>query len=320
MRTALLSLLSVGAAGCDALRPIEAVDLEQLSPEARAQVQLGRALFFEPGLSGAGDVSCASCHDPEHYGAEPLPTSVGTGGAALSRNAPSVLNAGLKRLQFWDGRADTLEAQALGPLLADDEMGQTEAGLIDWIEAHPEGFAQAFPGEIVPTVDQVTRALAAYQRALPSPSRFDRYLQGERALFTADEAEGLSLFRRDCAFCHSGAGLGGTKLRELGEDVPWPADRRDDLGRAEVTGRASDEMVFVVPSLRNVSETGPWFHDGSVETLEEAVALMGRHQLGEDLSDREIEGLVAFLGTLRAESLPAWAYPPEASALARQGG
>ncbi|MEN0060711.1 MAG: cytochrome c peroxidase [Myxococcota bacterium] len=298
--------------GCAGLTPIPQPELADLPDETRAQVELGRTLFFDAGLSGDGTLSCASCHDPKQYGADGRTTSLGAGGEPIRRNAPSVFNAALKDFQFWDGRAATLEEQARGPLFAEVEMATTPEAVERYLGAmYAEAFGAAFPGETGPTVDQLTRALAAYERVLPAPSRFDRFLEGEREVLTDLERSGLRLFRNNCAFCHGGDGIGGDDFERLGDEIPWPNDRRQDLGRAEVTGDAADELVFVVPSLRNVTQTGPYFHDGSVETIEEAVKLMGRHQIGRDFDDTEVNALVAFLATLEAETIPPWAFAPE---------
>ncbi len=305
-------MILLGLVACNGLAPIPALSLSALSPAERAEVELGRALFFDPGLSANGEVACATCHRPGDFGAEPLATSVGIDGAVLRRNAPSVFNAALKTAQFWDGRATSLEEQALAPLLAADEMGRTEESLQALLDAEwTERFAEVYdePG---PTVDQLTRAVAAYERMLPAPSAFDRFLEGERDALSDEARRGLRRFRTSCAFCHGGPGLGGEQFERLGDERPWPADRQQDRGLEEITGDPSDRMVFVVPSLRNVSRTGPWFHDGSVETLEEAVVLMGRHQLDQEFDDTEVAELVAFLESLEAESVPEWAWPPDA--------
>ncbi len=295
--------------GCGDLDPISNPDPSELDGTERARVRLGHGLFFDPGLSGAGDVSCSSCHEPARFGADGLPRSKGTGGATVRRNSPSVFNAALKTHQFWDGRADTLEEQASGPLFATDEMGQTEEGLLAHVGAAwgPE-FELAFPGEEGPTLDQVTLALASYQRMLPRRARVDRFLDGDRGALTRTERRGYRIFRRNCTDCHDGPGAGGDKYRKLGDEVAWPRDRRADKGRFELTGDPSDEMVFVVPSLRNVAQTGPWFHDGSVESLEEAVGLMARHQLDREFTGAQTRALVSFLKTLSAEDVQAWAY------------
>lgn len=296
------------ASACTEVKTIADRDPSELDAVQRARMRLGHDLFFDPGLSGAGDVSCASCHDPERAGTDGRAKAVGTGGRMGRRNAPSTFNAALKDLQFWDGRAETLEEQAAGPLFADDEMGQTEAGLLDYVGvAYAEPLADAFPDEDGPTVAQVTVALATYQRMLPRRSRFDRFLDGDRGALSNTERRGWRLFDRNCAFCHDGPGVGGTHFEKLGDAVAWPEDRREDQGRFEITGDPDDRMVFVVPSLRNAAQTGPWFHDGSVETLERAVRLMARHQLGRTLSDRKVKAIVAFLETLDAEEPAPWA-------------
>jgi len=294
---------------CGELGSISNPDPNDLEQTELARVRLGYGLFFDPGLSGAGDVSCSSCHEPAQFGADGLPRPQGTGGVTVSRNSPSVFNAALKNRQFWDGRAETLEEQASGPLFAADEMGQTEEGLLAHVEAAwgPE-FELAFPGEDGPTLDQVTVSLASYQRMLPRRARIDRFLDGDRRALSRTERRGYRIFRRNCTDCHDGPGVGGDKLRKLGEEVAWPRDRREDKGRFELTGHPADEMVFMVPSLRNVAETGPWFHDGSVETLEEAVRLMARHQLDRTFSDAQVRALTSFLKTLTAEGVQAWAY------------
>lgn len=294
---------------CGSLEPIASPDLDALDPVDRAQVELGRALFFDPGLSADGSTSCATCHRPEVHGAETRTTSEGVGGAVGNRNAPSVLNAGLKEHWFWDGRAATLEEQAFGPLYAPVEMAQTEDGLSAHVQAtHPDALRAAFPDEPF-QIEQVGIALAAFQRTLASPSRFDRHLNGDDTALTPTEKAGAALFQRHCAVCHDGPGIGGRRIEKLGRREPWPD--QTDAGLFEVTGDPADHMRFVVPSLRNVQQTGPWFHDGQVETLDEAVRLMGRHQVGITFSEDAVQQLVAFLGSLDAEEVPAWFAPPE---------
>jgi len=298
------------ALGCTEVASIDNPDPSELDDVEFARMRLGHALFFDAGLSGSGDVSCGTCHEPEQFGADGLSRSVGDVGTQVRRNAPSTFNAALKSRQFWDGRAHTLEEQALGPLFATDEMGTDEATVLEHLSTrHVEAFDTAFPGEEGPTLEQATVALADYQRMLPRRSRFDAYLDGDRSALSRHERQGYRIFRRRCDFCHSGAGIGGSQFEVLGEEVPWPSDRRADQGRYEVTGAPADRMKFLVPSLRNVSKTAPYFHDGSVETLEDAVRLMGRHQLGRDFSGADVRALVAFLQTLDAQDVQPWAYP-----------
>ncbi len=301
--------LGLTSLGCGEVESIDNPDPEALDATELARVRLGHGLFFDPGLSGDGDVSCASCHDAAQFGADGLARSEGTGGATVRRNAPSVFNAALKERQFWDGRAETLEDQATGPLFAVDEMGQTEDGLLAHVgAAWADELALAFPGEEGPTVEQVASALAAYQRMLPRRSRFDRFLDGDRDAIGPDARRGYRIFRRNCTNCHDGAGVGGVDYAKLGKEVPWPAERRADLGLFELTGDRDDTLVFMVPSLRNVAHTGPWFHDGSVESLEEAVRLMAKHQLDRTFTGAQVRALVAFLDSLTAQGVQPWAY------------
>lgn len=303
-----MALCFLGTAACNEVSSIDNPDPSTLDEAEFARMRLGHRLFFDAGLSASGETSCATCHEPAQFGADGLPRSLGDAATHVKRNAPSTFNGALKSRQFWDGRADSLEEQALDPLLAADEMAGTEASILERVGRYDALFEAAFPGKEGPTLDQVAVALADYQRMLPRRSQFDAYLDGNRNALSRTERRGYRLFRRNCDFCHGGPGIGGEQVERLGEEVPWPEDRRDDQGRYEVTGNPSDRMKFVVPSLRNVSKTAPYFHDGSVETLEEAVRLMGRHQLGRSFSSRNVRALVAFLKTLDAEDVQPWAY------------
>jgi cytochrome c peroxidase len=301
------------AVGCRDIEAIEAPPaLEQLTSQDRARVELGQRLFFDPLLSADGTVSCASCHAPENAGADARAVSVGVGAQAGRRNAPSVFNVAYKEHLFWDGRAETLEEQALVPLRAEAEMGAKDEDVLAYLgsdEGYVVAIANAFPGQPL-GIQHVGRALAAYERQLSAPSRVDAYLGGDETALDAAETRGAEFFRGNCAFCHNGPGVGGLRFEKLGADTPWPDDRSADLGRFEVTGDEGDKLVFAVPQLRNVARTAPYFHDGSVETLEEAVELMGKHQLGMELSDGEIADVVAFLSALSADPDPRLLKPP----------
>jgi cytochrome c peroxidase len=313
LQTLSLALLLLGAYGC---RDIEAIDappaLEDLSRHDRARVELGQRLFFDPLLSADGSVSCASCHAPESAGADPRRVSIGVAGASGRRNAPSVFNVGYKEHLFWDGRANALEEQALIPLRAEGEMGAKDEDVLAYLAAdagYVTAVERAFPGEPL-GIQHVARAIAAYERQLSAPSRVDAYLTGDESALNAAETRGAEFFRSNCAFCHDGPGVGGQRFEKLGDDTPWPADRTDDLGRFEVTGDDSDKLVFAVPQLRNVARTAPYFHDGSVETLEDAVRLMAKHQLGMSLADDDVADVVAFLSALSADPDPRLLVPP----------
>ncbi|MGQ9365035.1 cytochrome-c peroxidase [Azospirillum sp. ST 5-10] len=270
----------------------------------RAKAELGRRLFADPILSADGTVSCRSCHDLARGGADPEATAVGIGGARGAVNTPTVYNAALNLAQFWDGRARTLEEQAGGPITNPLEMGGTWPDVLDRLRASPhrDAFRAAFGTE--PSEAAVREALAEYERTLiTTGSRFDAWLAGDGGALTADERTGYALFKSyGCASCHQGAAVGGNMFQRFGFFGDLFADRGAerpaDLGRYAVTGRADDRHVFKVPSLRLAVHTAPYFHDGSVATLPEAVRLMGRYQLGHEIPDEDVALIVQFLGTL----------------------
>jgi cytochrome c peroxidase len=269
-----------------------------------ALVHLGRMLYFEPLLSRTGKVSCNSCHPLDRYGTTPTRFSIGVDGKPGRRNAPTVYNtAGHFRL-FWDGRAATLAEQALGPLGSPTEMGMragTAVGALQKIPGYQSLFEHAFPGEAQPiTLNHISTALAEFERGLMTPGRWDQYLEGDKRALTPSEKEGVRLFANlGCMVCHTGAYVGGTMFEKVGVFVAWPNQK--DHGRSEVTHNPADDMVFKVPSLRNVARTAPYFHDGSVASLDTAVRMMARHQLGVDLTEEEARSIVAWLGSLTGE-------------------
>ena len=266
------------------------------------EVALGERLFFDPALSADGTVACASCHDVAGGGAESRATSVGVGGAEGRRNAPSVLSAALKVRLFWDGRAESLEEQALGPLMNPAEMAMTVARVEAVLRDRYSTDFRALGSE--PELAAATRAIATYERALPPRTPVDAFLEGDAGALNQAERAGYTLFTTHCESCHDGAGIGGQRFEVLGDRRPWPAERSEDLGRMEVTGDPADRLVFLVPSLRHVGRTAPYFHDGSVATLEEAIELMGTYQLGVDLPPGEVADLAAFLRALDADPDP----------------
>jgi cytochrome c peroxidase len=273
--------------------------------DAPELIRLGRALYFSPALSLNRTQSCNTCHpvDDGRPGADSLPTSPGALNAEGRRNTPTVLNADLHIAQFWDGRSKTLEEQAAGPILNPVEMAMPDAASV---EARARGgelaertlFSAAFPGETDPyTLTHVARALAAFERTLRTRDRFDDFIEGDTGALTAKEKEGLALFfDTGCASCHGGPLLGGDKFQKLGIIHRYPNE--SDRGRFEVTSDEIDEFVFKVPALRNVALTSPYFHDGAVETLDDAVDRMAWLQLGKKLTPAEREAIVAFLGSL----------------------
>jgi len=268
----------------------------------KAQTDLGRALFYENLLSDGHDVSCNSCHALNGYGADGRSVSLGHDGRAGTRNSPTVYNAAGHVAQFWDGRAADVEAQAKGPILNPIEMGMPDSSAV---LAHLRDsrlyvamFQAAFPRERNPiNYDNVGRAIGAFERGLVTPSSWDRFLEGDSTALTLDERRGLRTFLdAGCQSCHGGRYVGGDRFMKVGVVHPWFS--QSDSGRVGVTHDPNDLLVFKVPSLRNVAKTGPYFHDGSVATLAEAVRLMGHHQLGKDLSAPDVQSIVTWLESL----------------------
>ena len=276
---------------------------ENDSPE---RIALGKQLFFDKRLSINDSQACASCHRLEEgfAGVDNLPTSPGARGELGTRNSPTVLNAGFQSSQFWDGRAKDLVEQAKGPILNPIEMGmpdeKTVENKIRGIEEYQKAFAAAFPGaQPAITYQNIAEAIAAFERTLITPSRFDDFLNGNASALTAAEQQGLSTFIKvGCRSCHDGALLGGVSFETMGSKHPY--DNQSDPGLFSLTGNESDRMAFKVSQLRNVALTAPYFHDGKVQTLEEAIRLMGKLQLDEEMSDQDVNDVASFLRALTA--------------------
>jgi cytochrome c peroxidase len=273
------------------------------NPITSEKVELGRMLYFENRLSKNHDVSCNSCHDLNKYGVDGKPFSPGHKKQLGGRNSPTVYNAGGHILQFWDGRAPNLEEQAKGPILNPVEMAMpSEARVIETLKSIPgyvTAFQKAFPGEADPvTYDNVGKSIGAFERQLVTPSRFDKYLAGDENALTEAEKVGLSKFLgQGCQTCHNGAAIGGS-LQKLGLVVPFQSK---DQGRFDLTKNEADRMIFRVPTLRNVTKTAPYFHDGSVKDVQTAVKLMAQHQFGKQISDEDVKHIVTFLDALTGE-------------------
>ena len=285
--------------------------------DSPALVALGRTLWFERRLSVNGAQSCNDCHrlDGESpTGADGERTSGGARGAKGARNSPSVKNAGYHVAQFWDGRARTLEEQAEGPILNPVEMAMPDAAAVEaalrGAPEYRERFAAAFPGEAEPiTLRNTAQALAAFERTLKTRDRLDDFLRGDLDALSNREAAGLKLFlTTGCTTCHNSPTIGANQFQVLGLVKEWETK---DEGRFAVTKNEEDRKKFKVPSLRNAVATGPYFHDGSVDRLDEAVRKMAWHQLGKELTDDEIASIVAFLGALADRSGPV--LPPAPS-------
>jgi cytochrome c peroxidase len=284
-------------------------------PLSQEMTDLGRMLFYETRLSAGHDISCNTCHLLDNYGVDGLPTSVGHQGAVGGRNSPTVYNAALEVAQFWDGRSPDVEDQAKGPIQNQIEMAMPEGGaeateMIKSIPGYAPLFAAAFPDDPDPiTFENLTTAIAAFERKLMTPGRFDAFLQGDASQLTDQEKIGLQKFvSYNCTMCHRGATVGGQMYMKMGLYKPYPTE---DVGRYDVTKNEADKYVFKVSMLRNIAETGPYFHDGSVATLEEAVKIMGEYQLGQIISDEDTADIVAFLKALTGEIPVDFIAPPE---------
>jgi len=284
------------------------------NPSTDARVALGALLYQDPRLSKNQEISCNSCHRLDAFGVDGEPTSPGHQGQRGGRNSPTSFNAALHVAQFWDGRSPDVEDQAKGPVLNPIEMAMPSAESVEVVLRSIPGyrplFEAAFPGEAEPvTFDNMALAIAAFERMLITPGPFDAFMSGETAALDPSQQAGLALFiETGCITCHLGPAVGGGSFQKLGAIKAYETK---DAGRFEVTGKESDRQVFKVPSLRNVAKTGPWFHDGSIETLPQAVQIMAEHQLGTSLSPEQVASIVVFLEALTGEVDPALTTAPE---------
>ena len=313
--------LMLGAA-CTSRKPAVQVDSAKLgifkvlppvmdsaaNPISDAKVALGRMLYYDARLSKGQDVSCNSCHALSKYGVDNQPVSDGHKGQKGTRNSPTVYNAAGDFVQFWDGRAATVEEQAKGPILNPVEMAMPDQkrvlAVLDSMPEYVEAFQKAFPGEKHPvTFDNLAKAIGDFERNLVTISRWDKFLGGDQAALSDAEKAGLNKFLDvGCQTCHNGVYMGGSMFQKLGLAKPW--GNATDPGRFSVTKQEADRMVFKVPTLRNIEKTAPYYHDGSIATLDEAVRQMADHQLARTLSKEEADSIVAFLKALTGE-LPA---------------
>lgn len=268
------------------------------------RIALGKKLYFEKRLSINDKQSCASCHILEDgfAGVDNLPTSPGARGEKGTRNSPTVLNSGWQDSQFWDGRAEDLVEQAKGPILNPIEMGMPDEKTVELkiqgIAEYQSAFAKAFPNE-KPTItyQHIAEAIAAFERTLITPSRFDDFMNGDATALSTVEQRGLKEFLKvDCKSCHDGKLIGGETYEPLGKENPY--ENQADQGIYTLTKDEEDLMLFKVSPLRNVALTAPYFHDGKIETLDEAVRKMGKLQLDEELTDQQVSDITSFLKAL----------------------
>lgn len=285
------------------------------NPMTEAKIELGKQLYFDKRLSVDGTISCNSCHSVLSDGVDSRKTSMGVKGQQGGRNAPTVWNAAFLTAQFWDGRAKTLEDQAKGPPLNSIEMGMPDADTVverlKQIPGYKKQFDEVF-GAV--TYDNMAKAIAAYERTLLTPnSPFDRYQKGDEDAMSAQAVRGMKTVREvGCNACHTGVAFAGPQLpmgQGFYQKFPTFTDNEyvekynlmEDQGRFEATGNDGDKHMWKVPTWRNVALTAPYFHNGSVETLDEAVRVMAKTQLNKDLTDKQVDDIVAFLNALTGE-------------------
>jgi len=272
------------------------------------RVALGRMLYYDARLSRSQTIACNDCHKLDAYGVDNEPTSEGHKGQRGNRNSPTVYNAAGHFAQFWDGRARDVEEQAKGPVLNPAEMAMPgERHVVALLKSIPEyvqAFHKGFPEANDPvTYQNMANAIGAFERGLMTPARWDKFLKGDQTALTPVEKAGFAAFLdAGCASCHSGTFLGGNFFQKLGLVKDYPENQ--DPGRFGLTKNDADRMLFKVPSLRNIEKTGPYFHNGRVPTLAQAVSRMGEYQLGRQLTDKEIASIIDWMKSLTGE-LPA---------------
>lgn len=288
------------------------------NPQTAAKVKLGKTLFFDPRLSSTGTVSCNSCHNVMAGGDDNRPNSVGVDGQTGGRGAPTVWNSAFLSVQFWDGRAPSLEEQARGPVTNPIEMGMkdwdTVIERLQKIPGYEALFQAAFEGQNLITADNAVKAIAAYERTLITPnSPYDRYVKGDETALTEQQIKGMNTFAKvGCTACHFGPNFSGPQLPTgtgwfmkfptfSGSQYETKYQLIEDLGRYEVSKEENDKHKWRVPTLRNIALTAPYFHNGAVPTLSEAVRVMAKTQLNQDLNDVQVQEIVEFLNSLTGE-------------------
>lgn len=295
----------------------EQVPVPSDNPMTPEKIELGKKLFFDTRLSRNNKISCNSCHNVMKAGDDGLPRSPGHEGKLGGRNSPTVWNSAYQSVLFWDGRAPSLEEQAKGPIINPLEMGMESHNklveLIDKVPAYKKEFEKVFgPGKI--TIDKMVKAIAAYERTLITPnSPYDRFIKGDKKALTPAAQRGMRLVETvGCTSCHNGPMFNGPTLPPgqgmyqkfpliPGSEYEKKYRLTEDLGRFEVTHQEADKNMWRVPTWRNVAITAPYFHNGTVAKLDEAVRVMAKTQLGKTLSDAEVKDIVAFLTSLTGE-------------------
>ncbi len=277
-----------------------------------ARVTLGKKLFNDPILSGDNTISCASCHDLDKYGVDGLAVSVGIGGQKGRRNTPTIFNVRYNFVQTWDGKNKTLAEQARYAIEDENEMAEKIANVVHKLtqnDYYKKTFKQIYAAGLTET--SLVDALEQYMKTLVTPySRFDQFLRGDKEILSEEEIAGYKLFQsKGCIACHNGINIGSNLYQKLGIFDDSKVRQMGDYGRYLVTGREQDKYYFKVPSLRNIEKTAPYLHNGAIDSLPRVVRIMAEYQLGQQISDTDINKIVAFLRSLSGK------IPPETEAV-----
>lgn len=295
--------------------PLGEMPIPEDNPMTEEKIELGKTLYFDPRLSGDNSLSCASCHAPQLGWSDGRELFIGFGGEEGPRHSPTIINSGYYTSYFWDGRADSLEEQAAGPITSPIEMNQDLDELVEElkeIDGYVERFDEAFEDGI--TADNILKAIAAFERTIViDDTPFDRFLAGEYDAMTEQEIRGMEVFAGEgnCISCHNGPNLSDNNFYNIGIS--------GDDGRMEITGNPADEGAFRTPGLYGIAHHAPYMHDGSLATLEEVIDYYDRG--GDDhpnkspkmqplnLSEEDKEALLAFLLVLSGDEPPTVEVP-----------
>lgn len=314
-----LAMLSVGGpvqAADDFYEPLPKMEHPKDNPWSKEKEELGKMLYFDPRLSGSNWISCATCHAPGLGWGDGLPRALGHGMKELGRHSPTVINSGYFAVQFWDGRAKTLEDQAKGPIASPGEMNQDYGELVKELKVIP-GYVMRFEkvfGKDSVTIDNIAKAIATYERSVVSNNApYDRYQKGDKSAMSKSAVSGMKLFfgKARCSICHNGPAFTDSNFHNIGVKPAGPL--KEDLGRYNVTKDENDKGAFKTPGLRHITHSAPYMHNGSEKTLAEVIRFYNRG--GDDvpnkspfmvplgLSDSEITDLVEFMKALDGEPI-----------------
>lgn len=296
--------------------PLPKLKLKDIEPQRKKMIEIGKKLFYDKNLSEDRTVNCASCHDISKFGVDNLPVSPGDKNQFGTRNTPTVLNAHLQYAQFWDARARTVEEQSTGPIFGNFEMDMTDT--IELLKRlnndsyYSLNFPIAFPkSDTAITLTTIQYAIGAFERTLITPAPIDKYLKGDMDAISTKAKLGLKAFvDNGCIPCHSSSLIGGEMAQKFslyGYYWDYTDSKHIDKGRFDVTQDPSDKFVFKVPQLRNIEKTGPYFHDGSVDSLRNAIIIMGKAETNITLKDEDVDNILEFFKTLTGE-LPEHAF------------